>query len=178
MRDSPSENTQISNSKRWITLALIDLLSEEDLDSISVTALCKRAGVGRQTFYRHFSSLSDVLIKELNRNFAVFMSKVRQAYRDNPAPGLIELMAFEYWYKNELILVLVKHPACRELLADGIAATRALVERRFDLFDQEEPYLLKYRIGGLMSVFFSWVENGMVESPEHMAKILREAYRY
>lgn len=40
--------------------AALELLTERDTPSITVTALARRAGVGRNTVYRHFRSLTAV----------------------------------------------------------------------------------------------------------------------
>ena len=48
-------------SQRQITSALLDLLSEMPYADISVSAICKRADVSRQTFYSLFSSRESVM---------------------------------------------------------------------------------------------------------------------
>jgi AcrR family transcriptional regulator len=41
--------------------ALKEMMSEVSLDSISVTSLCKKCKVNRQTFYYHFHDIYDLL---------------------------------------------------------------------------------------------------------------------
>lgn len=40
---------------------MLELLSRSGFNSITVSALCREAGVGRATFYTHYSGLTDVL---------------------------------------------------------------------------------------------------------------------
>ena len=41
--------------------ALKEMMSEVSIDSISVTSLCKKCKVNRQTFYYHFHDIYDLL---------------------------------------------------------------------------------------------------------------------
>ena len=50
-----------------ILRALLELLDEKDLGSVSVSELTERAGVGRASFYRNFESKEDVLRRESRR---------------------------------------------------------------------------------------------------------------
>ena len=43
-----------TSTKEDIKEALIQLLSEERFDTISISKLCKRAGINRGTFYLHY----------------------------------------------------------------------------------------------------------------------------
>lgn len=49
--------------------ALVELMQEKDLDKITITELVARAGVGRSSFYRNFSSKEDVLLAYINAIF-------------------------------------------------------------------------------------------------------------
>ena len=44
-----------------LTAALLELLEEELRAEIPVSRLCRRAGVGRASFYRNFESKEDIL---------------------------------------------------------------------------------------------------------------------
>ena len=50
-----------TSTKEDIKEALIQLLSEEKFENISVSKLCKRAGINRGTFYLHYIDKYDSL---------------------------------------------------------------------------------------------------------------------
>ena len=63
-----SENRRIRMTKRLIKDALLELLEQEKLANITVTALCEKADVHRSTFYKHYSDPADVL-SEIEQDF-------------------------------------------------------------------------------------------------------------
>lgn len=48
-------------TKNLIRDAMLSLLRQDSFDKISVAALCREAGVGRATFYTHYTGLMDVI---------------------------------------------------------------------------------------------------------------------
>ncbi len=53
-------------SQKQIADVFIELLRSEPYPSISISAICKAAGVSRQTFYSIFESKENIIIYELN----------------------------------------------------------------------------------------------------------------
>ena len=56
-------------AQKLLHQALLLLLQKKPLDKISVSELCKKAGVNRTTFYNHYTAPSDILY-ELVQQFA------------------------------------------------------------------------------------------------------------
>lgn len=55
------ENQRIALTKRLLKEALLKLMETKNIQKISVSELCKEAGINRVTFYNHYSSPSDIL---------------------------------------------------------------------------------------------------------------------
>ena len=53
--------SKFKNTAVRMQQALIDLLEEKDLNDISITDICEKAGVNRSTFYAHYENLYDLL---------------------------------------------------------------------------------------------------------------------
>jgi AcrR family transcriptional regulator len=49
------------DTKEFITTALLQLLAKEKLSTLTVSQVCKRAGVSRMAFYRNFDGLEQIL---------------------------------------------------------------------------------------------------------------------
>ena len=56
-----TDNRRVIMTKRLMKDALLELLEQMELSSISVTAVCETANVNRSTFYNYYSSPSDLL---------------------------------------------------------------------------------------------------------------------
>lgn len=56
------ENQRIALTRRLLRDALLQLLREMPLEKISVSALCRTAGINRTTFYHHYQTPNDVLV--------------------------------------------------------------------------------------------------------------------
>lgn len=57
------ENQRIALTKRLLKESMLRLLKGKELDKISVSELCRDAGINRATFYRHYEIPRDVLIE-------------------------------------------------------------------------------------------------------------------
>lgn len=57
------ENQRITITKRLLKEGMLRLLREKEPDKISVTELCREAGINRATFYRHYQIPRDVLME-------------------------------------------------------------------------------------------------------------------
>lgn len=57
------ENQRVALTKRLLKESILRLLREKELDKITVSELCRDAGINRATFYRHYSIPRDVLIE-------------------------------------------------------------------------------------------------------------------
>src|SRR5690606_29606021 len=64
------EDPRRVRTREALRRALLGLLEDESLASISIAALCEAAGVHRTTFYKHASSIeefaADVITRELD----------------------------------------------------------------------------------------------------------------
>ncbi len=72
--DSETKTT----TKEDIKEALIQLLSEEKFENISISKLCKRAGINRGTFYLHYEDkyqMIDSFKSEIISQLYIFFRK-------------------------------------------------------------------------------------------------------
>jgi len=70
-----------TTTKEDIKEALIQLLSEEKFENISISKLCKRAGINRGTFYLHYEDkyqMIDSFKSEIISQLYIFLEKERE----------------------------------------------------------------------------------------------------
>jgi AcrR family transcriptional regulator len=69
-------------TKDFITTALLQLLSSEPLSVLTVSKVCKRAGVSRMAFYRNFGGLEQILYEYYKPKIAETFNTVHYESRD------------------------------------------------------------------------------------------------
>ena len=66
------------DTKAFITTALLQLLAKEKLSVLTVSQVCKRAGVSRMAFYRNFDDLDQILYEYYQPKLAAVFDTIRQ----------------------------------------------------------------------------------------------------
>ena len=61
------ENRRVRMTKALIKNALLELLEQQELTNITVTAVCEAADVHRSTFYKYYTDTAD-LMKEIEQD--------------------------------------------------------------------------------------------------------------
>lgn len=65
-------------TKEYITIALLEMLTKEKLSVLNVSQVCKYAGVSRMAFYRNFSGLEQILYEYYQPKIASVFTAIRQ----------------------------------------------------------------------------------------------------
>ncbi|WP_026885562.1 TetR/AcrR family transcriptional regulator [Clostridium beijerinckii] len=66
------------DTKDFITTAILQLLATEKLSELTVSQVCKRAGVSRMAFYRNFNDLEQILYEYYQPKIAAVFYTIHQ----------------------------------------------------------------------------------------------------
>lgn len=66
------------DTKDFITTALLQMLTKEKLSALTVSQVCKRAGVSRMAFYRNFEGLEQILYEYYQPKIAAVFEVISQ----------------------------------------------------------------------------------------------------
>ncbi|MFC3960829.1 TetR/AcrR family transcriptional regulator [Nocardia jiangsuensis] len=80
--DLDGRRQRTRRSRTALSRAAFDLLVERGLAGVAVEDIAGRAGVTRRTFSRHFASIEDAVLGDIDRDVDVFNA----ALRDRPLP--------------------------------------------------------------------------------------------
>ena len=152
---------------------LLRELGQRHYDDISVTDLCRLAGISRKSFYRYFSGKSGVLHALLDHTIMELDSMLE----GNCLPFRQSLLLFfRYWMEHrELLDVLNRSGLLTELTE---RAVRFTFQHEMDLASTPEPqraerqYRAEVLIAGLIRVMVSWYRGGFLQPPEQMAVLI------
>jgi AcrR family transcriptional regulator len=153
--------------------ALIELIQEKSFDDITVQDVLDRAGVGRSTFYAHYTDKDDLLLSDIEDFFEMFSSFLtrRQAKHKRLAP-VAEFFA-HVADSHVLYASLVASGKMNDVKALGLGFFARSIEERLRLNGIDtEPVQLAAQAHALAGSLFAlldwWIDHGMKTSPQHM----------
>ena len=152
------------NVSTIITNKLIELMSNEDYESISISELCNKAGVGRMSFYRNFNTKDDILIKYISSITYDFIKKENITYS---VPNMKEYITklFKHLEKNKTI--------CYNLYkVDKLHLIKNIFDEVFINCNRYNEYKAYYISGSLYNTFYCWVKNNFKDKPEVIANLI------
>ena len=159
--------------------ALADLLPEQAYDAITVDAICAEAGVGRSTFYAHFTGKDDLKRHALTPLGAMLTRAAGASDKGVDRPPFAFTEAFFEHAASHLSQLCVQAGGRRAEVS--VARVRQLVtaQVRAELARiGSEPSLsgarVAFLVSGLMGLFEWWLDDGAVRSPLEMAGLFRE----
>jgi AcrR family transcriptional regulator len=159
-----------------LSAALVELIRENEYNTITVSDIIDRANVGRSTFYAHYRDKDDLFVGELDRVIDVLSRHVpdQKEMPFFPSLGLFRHVGEEYeLYKSLLwgpgIDLLIKH--LQKSLSKRIE--QGLMDSGKE-FSVPNPILANFIGGSFLTLLQWWLENRMIYSPEEMDEIFRE----
>lgn len=162
-----SNNEANRITRESINTALLELMDNQDFDSITISALVKRAGVSRQSFYRNYTSKEDVIIEiEENTLKAFSDSLVNPKYKNNLKLWLLDY--FKFVKKNNKLVNIINKADLSDMI---FSKAPFIIEDWMGAEGTGLHYYVVGSLGSLRAVCMDWLANGMKESPEFMAEI-------
>lgn len=149
-----------------ISEAYIALLYQKDDKDITVSELCEKAGVSRMSFYRSFDTKKAILDYTLKSSLLGIYQSAQFMDLDIREPILIQ--EFDYVFQHAQFLAMMKRQGFLPLLYDAwdYFAKRFIAEKD----PTGNPYEYAFYAGASINVIIRWIEGGLKESPEQMAR--------
>lgn len=154
--------------KECISDALYKLLSEKDLTKITVEDITKSAGVGRITYFRHFSSKEEVLQFKISRLWDKYCDTHNIEIRNRfDISNAVDFFDFNYEIREYLKI----------LYQTGLEMSVFNVFRDILIpkdIHSKHWYREKFYSYGLYGLLDGWIQKDFAETPKQMAKMLLE----
>lgn len=155
--------------KECIADAILFLLKEKSIEKITVDEIIKKAGVGRATYFRSFTSKSEAITFKFIKMWEQYSElndiKVRNRFEIENA-----LHFFEYNSSIRHILKLVYQAGQQEALHESFYRIMTPTDRGDDSLT---TYREKFYAHGLYGLLDEWIKRDFQETPEEMAELLR-----
>ncbi len=150
----------------YITEALLILLRDKEYKDISITEICKKAGVTRMSFYRNFESKEDILFKKVRNVTDSFVKESDISYKSDTVSSYFVKLFTHMQQQKELCAALNK------------AGLIYMVKDEFDRVflntykNDYDEYKSLFLAGGIYNVFLFWLINDCRDDPETLAQRL------
>lgn len=170
-------NRRTLYTKKIIRESLIELLQTNDIHQITVTNICNKADINRGTFYSYYKDAFDLLQSIEDELFDQILRYLNETpakdYTDSLLIKVLELIAEN---KDLCKILLCKQRDGRIIDRILYIASKANLKPLFDKsseFDESHfNYLIRYSVGGILSIIQVWLENNLKESPREIVKII------
>lgn len=158
--------------------ALVTLMLEKPFDDITIQEVLDRAGVGRSTFYSHFSDKDDLLLSDAEEFFeAISMAlSVHGDKSDRVFP--VKEFFKHVGEMREFFAALVTSGKVHENLelarghfARGIARRLSELPRAQTIAESDRSAIAFAHAGLLLSLLTWWIDHGMKESADKMDEL-------
>ena len=169
-------NQRIELTKRLLQEGLLRIMEHKHLDKISVTELCREAGINRATFYRHYSIPRDVLMDMQKALTEEANQKCFQYEIKNAAAYLESCFSFLYEHADIIRLLLQNctDDDMRKMVVDVL--TRTSTQNIYLAPDSirnesDMKLILSFIVGGGYYVIRQWLIEDIPQPPEKIAKL-------
>lgn len=187
MNTKNNQRAQLTRCK--IKEVFIELLGTKAINQITVQELCKKTGINRTTFYAHYDDVYD-LMRKIELEKCEELKILLEIPEDKDPASFCDITELEI-SKQEINEVLSVHNL--EKLCSFIAKNSSFYRIYFndfnikyinqyfpslhrpDMFSHTRTrYQLEFLQNGISGVIRTWLNAELKESPEEMARILKD----
>lgn len=157
--------------------ALEELIKTKKLSCISITELCAKAGINRNTFYYHYNNIYELL----DENKQVMINELNEILVGNNSTNKEALINLCKCIKRHpKFLSILISPNCdidyfNDIFSLASERTSVIIANKKEIKSSRDLLICYYCNAGCNAVITSWIRNGMQESTEEIAAIITEA---
>ena len=170
---------RVRKTKKNLKESLATLLLEKNINDITVQELVNRADINRGTFHLHYRDIYDMLsqieaemleeLDDISRLFPV------QQPKESPGPYISAM--FQYIADNQTFCKMLLGPFGDMAFVEKLKTLvkekclRSLMETWPASETQRYEYFASYAVAGCIGLLQTWMDTGMKESPQELAKV-------
>ena len=166
-------NKRKKESMERIEKVFIELLQTKELNEISVSDICKHAGLNRTTFYANYTDiygLADAIRDKLeNEVSGLYKEEVTQGFNSNDYLKLFRHIKDNQIFYNTYFKL--GYDNNYKIIRYDTALAREHFQNRFI------EYHTEFFRAGITQIIKIWLKGGCKESPEDMFEIIKSEYQ-
>lgn len=174
---SPQERKQLNLNKTY--KALLDLLADHQFSDISVSLLCRKAGVSRTYYYRNYHSMQEIISCYQEMTIESYLRILPHKMPLN----FIQLMTAYFQLmqnQSEETRLLVNAGLTNTLIKAFRIVYLYLTEqgmiKRLNNSHRNNKYFASFMSGAVISTQIQWLDQGMQETPAELGRMLNQLF--
>lgn len=174
---SVKQDVRIQKTKERLRNALLSLLKEKPLDEITISEICSKAAVNRNTFYSHYESVKDLQSEIEGIFMETLIPKIHVSSDTIQSVSDIMKQILDVVVENKDMCALFFTDTgdknfLKSVLFYALPSAVKNWSEQLSIDEKTATFLYYYIIGGAINVIENWIKNGFQESTEEMSKML------
>ena len=151
-----------------------EMVHSSTFEKITVSEICLKADVSRNTFYKHFKDKNDVIEQIISNTISAPLSELRKLYtnHDLPPTFLLEWM-YQQFYDDRLFYEQISSYTGQNSFESFIFQhTSQIIEEKLashDLPELEKNYTVYFYAKSHTDLLIKWIRDGMIVEPKIIA---------
>lgn len=170
-------NNENEIARNFIFHSFLELVKQKTISQISVTEICKNAGVARSSFYFNFHSKKDMLNKYFDGQLYTMIKHLRKANKNSR----IDLYQYfvRYLRLHAFFITLLIENQLEKLLSDRLfIIVWHLLKHNIFISSNNPNYQCSFITGGLTAVIITWAKDGFVETDQQLINIVMNLMQF
>lgn len=173
------EDLRVIKTRRIIKNALIELMAHKEVSAITITELSAKAMINRKTFYRHYSTISDVVTELENEILSEFSDALKSGNRSClDISAVVEDISALIERRREFFAKMMKlNPDLFNAGRIKAMLRRALevsLKSSGEITDaQTLAAISEFAVSGILGLYSEWFDNGCRGSLDFVTDVAR-----
>ena len=165
-------DARIVKTKKKIKDTLVSLMQTKNISEVSISEICKKAKVNRNTFYAHFATPEAVLNEIAEEYLAEEYALLDQCSTTKE----IVITACKYTKQHaEKNYILLENRTLKFFVEKGVDYAKKhpiyVIENKDHGYTAEKIQMIQfYIVNGAVAIIKNWLYSGMKESPEEIGE--------
>ena len=170
-------NQRIMITKKLLKDALLRLLENKPVAKITITELCRTAGINRSTFYAHYEIPHDVLL-DIEHDLMDELTELLQPLSGRNLRASAEIMCHYLYEHADLLRILIRNFSDHDLeQMMNESYLRVIEHSNVKMKDKDLLRLMvAYMAGGGYSLLALWLQEDIKKTPEEIAELLADMF--
>ncbi len=179
MNENRTVDPRTRKTKRAIRNAFAQLLSEKDMDEITVRDIAELAEINRKTFYRYYSGIYQVIDEiedDIVQSFESVLGDINFRYElKNPYlifERLTAVINTDIDFYGHLLSVQKNASLVTKVIAMVKEHTKKAIMEQIEIDEDFADVILEYSITGMIAVYQQWFISGRRDSIGRLSDII------